>query len=80
MVDDPWMPYLSQRHITLPHRTSLTHNALTGLVICKARDPEEGIPRKKHVTAPRCAKMHLCCGTVELMFPAGVCVSWVLLF
>ncbi|CAM9797164.1 unnamed protein product [Pylaiella littoralis] len=38
---------------TKPRRMSLTHNALTGLVICKAKGPEEGLPRGRHVAAPR---------------------------
>eukprot|EP00903_Cladosiphon_okamuranus_P016865 g15549.t2 len=38
---------------TKPRRMSLTHNALTGLVICKAKSQEEGMLRRKHVTAPR---------------------------
>eukprot|EP00752_Nemacystus_decipiens_P004063 g3721.t1 len=37
---------------TKPRRTSLTHNALTGLVICKAKSQEEGMPRRRHVAAP----------------------------
>ncbi|CAN0393668.1 unnamed protein product, partial [Ectocarpus sp. 12 AP-2014] len=38
---------------TKPRRTSLTHNALTGLVICKAKRAEDGAPRRRQTNAPR---------------------------
>lgn len=34
-------------------RTSLTHNALTGLVVCKASKLEDGGPHRRHVAVPR---------------------------
>ncbi|CAM9184574.1 unnamed protein product [Hapterophycus canaliculatus] len=38
---------------TKPRRMSLTHNALTGLVICKAKRPEDGLPRRRQMAASR---------------------------